>query len=65
VIREATNEDHEAVWKIFHEVVARGDTYTIDPNISRDGTEILVRRRKPRLRRGTRSTRSRHLHPAR
>jgi L-amino acid N-acyltransferase YncA len=36
VIREATNEDHEAVWKIFHEVVARGDTYTIDPNISRD-----------------------------
>lgn len=37
MIREATSEDHEAVWKIFHEVVARGDTYTIDPKISRDG----------------------------
>jgi L-amino acid N-acyltransferase YncA len=37
VIREATSEDHKAVWKIFHEVVARGDTYTIDPKISRDG----------------------------
>jgi L-amino acid N-acyltransferase YncA len=37
VIREATSEDYEAVWKIFHEVVARGDTYTIDPKISRDG----------------------------
>lgn len=37
MIREATREDHEAIWKIFHEVVARGDTYMIDPTISRDG----------------------------
>ena len=36
MIRKATSKDHEAVWKIFHEVVARGDTYTIDPKISRE-----------------------------
>lgn len=36
MIREATSGDHESVWTIFHEVVARGDTYTIDPKISRD-----------------------------
>jgi len=36
VIRAATSDDHEAVWKIFHEVVACDDTYTIDPKISRD-----------------------------
>ena len=36
MIREATSEDHDAIWKIFHEVVARGDTYAIDPQISRD-----------------------------
>ncbi|HEU0273770.1 MAG TPA: GNAT family N-acetyltransferase [Candidatus Udaeobacter sp.] len=34
-IRLATNTDHDAIWKIFHEVVAAGDTYAIDPNISR------------------------------
>jgi L-amino acid N-acyltransferase YncA len=34
-IRPATESDHDAVWQIFHAVVARGDTYAIDPNISR------------------------------
>lgn len=34
-IRPATDADHDAIWKIFHEVVATGDTYAIDPNISR------------------------------
>ena len=34
-IRPATNDDHEDIWHIFHQVVAPGDTYTIDPNVSR------------------------------
>jgi L-amino acid N-acyltransferase YncA len=34
-IRLATKADHDAIWKIFHEVVAAGDTYAIAPNISR------------------------------
>ncbi len=34
-VRRATAADHDAIWKIFHEVVAPGDTYTFDPNISR------------------------------
>ena len=34
-IREATDADRDAIWKIFHEVVAAGDTYPIDPGISR------------------------------
>ena len=35
-IRPATDADRDAIWEIFHEVVASGDTYTFDPNISRD-----------------------------
>jgi L-amino acid N-acyltransferase YncA len=35
-IREATASDREAIWNIFHAVVALGDTYTFDPAISRD-----------------------------
>ena len=35
-IRHASNSDHDAIWHIFHQVVAPGDTYAIDPNISRD-----------------------------
>ena len=35
-IRAATASDHEAVWDIFHAVVAPGDTYAFDPAISRD-----------------------------
>ena len=34
-IRLATDSDRDAIWKIFHEVVASGDTYPLDPNISR------------------------------
>jgi L-amino acid N-acyltransferase YncA len=34
-IREATDADRDAIWKIFQEVVASGDTYPIDPGISR------------------------------
>jgi hypothetical protein len=35
-IREAAASDHEPVWHIFHTVVATGDTYTFDPEISRE-----------------------------
>jgi L-amino acid N-acyltransferase YncA len=34
-IRAATDADRDAIWKIFHEVVATGDTYALDPNLSR------------------------------
>jgi L-amino acid N-acyltransferase YncA len=35
-IRAATEADGDAIWKIFHEAVMTGDTYAIDPNISRE-----------------------------
>jgi L-amino acid N-acyltransferase YncA len=35
-IRRATERDRDAIWKIFHEVVAAGDTYALDPSISRE-----------------------------
>jgi L-amino acid N-acyltransferase YncA len=35
-IRAATRDDHNAIWKIFHEVVVAGDTYAINPGISRE-----------------------------
>jgi L-amino acid N-acyltransferase YncA len=34
-IRTATDVDRDAIWKIFHEVVAAGDTYALNPHISR------------------------------
>ena len=35
-IRQATESDRDAIWNIFHEVVASGDTYALDPDISRE-----------------------------
>jgi L-amino acid N-acyltransferase YncA len=35
-IRLATEADHDAIWNIFREVVAAGDTYALDSNISRE-----------------------------
>lgn len=35
-IRPATEMDRDAIWEIFHEVATAGDTYALDPNISRD-----------------------------
>jgi L-amino acid N-acyltransferase YncA len=35
-IREATDADHESIWRIFHAVVAPGETYAFDPQMSRD-----------------------------
>jgi len=35
-IRAGTKADYDAVWNIFHEIVAAGDTYALDPNMSRE-----------------------------
>jgi len=35
-IRLATEADRDAIWNIFREVVAAGDTYALDSNISRE-----------------------------
>ena len=34
-IRSATESDRDAIWNIFHEVVAAGDTYAFDLQMSR------------------------------
>jgi ribosomal protein S18 acetylase RimI-like enzyme len=34
-IRAATDSDRDAIWRIFQEVIATGETYPIDPKISR------------------------------
>ena len=39
-IRKADEADRDAIWKIFHRVVAAGDTYAIDPDMSRE--EVLA-----------------------
>jgi L-amino acid N-acyltransferase YncA len=36
LIRQAAASDREAIWDIFHAVVATGDTYALDPAISRE-----------------------------
>jgi L-amino acid N-acyltransferase YncA len=50
-IRAANDADRGAIWEIFHEVVAPGDTYAFNPTISREdalaywfkkGTETFV-----------------------
>jgi len=35
-IRQATAPDSDAIWDIFRPIVARGDTYALDPGISRE-----------------------------
>jgi L-amino acid N-acyltransferase YncA len=35
-IRSAVETDRDAIWKIFHEIAAAGDTYAFDPGISRE-----------------------------
>jgi L-amino acid N-acyltransferase YncA len=35
-IRPAIEGDRDAIWDIFHEIVAAGDTYALDPNLSRE-----------------------------
>ena len=35
-IRAAVNADRDAIWNIFHEVIAASETYPINPDISRN-----------------------------
>ena len=35
-IRAATEADRDAIWNILHEITSIGDTYALDPNISRE-----------------------------
>jgi L-amino acid N-acyltransferase YncA len=35
-IRPAAEADRDAIWNIFHEIVAAGDTYAFDPGMSRE-----------------------------
>jgi L-amino acid N-acyltransferase YncA len=35
-IRPAAQADRDAIWNIFHEIVALGDTYAFDPGMSRE-----------------------------
>ena len=35
-IRAAEARDRDAIWEIIHDVVAPGDTYALDPDISRE-----------------------------
>jgi len=35
-IRPALNADHDAIWSIFHEIIAAGDTYAFDPQMLRE-----------------------------
>jgi len=34
-IRAATEADHDAIWDIFHAILAKGDTYAFEPEMSR------------------------------
>ena len=36
IVREATKNDHDAVWEIFSAVIKSGDTYVFDPNTPRE-----------------------------
>lgn len=35
-IRAATDADHDAIWNIFHQIIAAGDTYAFDPQMRRE-----------------------------
>jgi L-amino acid N-acyltransferase YncA len=35
-VRPATEQDRDAIWDIFHAVIAPGDTYAFDPEISQE-----------------------------
>ncbi len=35
-LRSATRADEDAIWKIFHAVIAAGDTYVFDPQMPRE-----------------------------
>ncbi|AKP52876.1 MULTISPECIES: GNAT family N-acetyltransferase [Cyclobacterium] len=39
MIRKATREDYNAVWKIFSEVIKTGDTYVFSPETSKENIQ--------------------------
>ena len=41
LIREATAEDLDLIWPIFHAVVSTGDTYALDADTTRDQARVL------------------------
>jgi len=41
IIRKAESEDFDDIWQIFHTVVSRGDTYTFDPETTRDEARAI------------------------
>jgi L-amino acid N-acyltransferase YncA len=41
MIRKAEPEDFDEIWKIFHAVVSRGDTYTFDPGITKEEARAI------------------------
>ena len=44
-IRPATDSDHDAIWDVFREVIAAGETYPLDQNMSReDGLDYWFQR---------------------
>ena len=45
VIRPAQRNDEEAIWRIFHAVVAPGDTYVLSPETPRE--EVVIQARSP------------------
>ena len=49
-ICEATDADHDEIWRIFHEVVAAGDTYAFDPDTPREGALWRIGLRAERTR---------------
>jgi L-amino acid N-acyltransferase YncA len=40
-IRRAGPADHDAIWRIFHDIVAAGDTYAYPPDTSREEAMAL------------------------
>ena len=36
-VRKATDDDFDAIWPIFHEIVERGDTYAYPPDTDKAG----------------------------
>ena len=44
-IREATEEDWDNIWPIFHEVVAKGDTYAYHPDTKKQEAYFIWMKR--------------------
>jgi L-amino acid N-acyltransferase YncA len=40
-IRKAEEADFNAIWHIFHQVVQQGDTYTYDPETTREQAHAI------------------------